>query len=188
MPSDEQLRAWCRAIKHSDRDAFTKVFEMLHDRLARYALQITGRTTAAQDVVQQAFTSLWDMRSSLTPEESLEALLFRIVRNRAYNYKRDRRTRASNHETIQRDLEPAQDDPAADMDADRLEENMRSWIADLPERQREALVLSRFEGLTHEEVAEVMGISPPTVNNHIVRALKKLRQKVRSRHPDLQTP
>lgn len=188
MPTDEQLRAWCRGIKDSDRDAFAKVFDALHDRLARYALQITGQTPVAQDVVQQAFTSLWDMRSSLTPEESLEALLFRIVRNRAYNYKRDRSTRASNHETLQRDLEPAREDPAANMDATRLEENLRTWIDELPQRQREALVLSRFEGLTHEEVAEVMEISPPTVNNHIVRALKKLRQNVRSHHPDLQTP
>lgn len=188
MPSDELLRAWCRRIKASDREAFARVFEALHDRLARYAFQITNEKTVAQDVVQQAFTALWDMRSSLTPEESLEALLFRIVRNRAYNYKRDRRTRTSNHEVLQRNLEPARDTPAADLDADRLEEHLQTWIADLPERQREALALSRFEGLSHEEISQVMDISPPTVNNHIVRALKTLRSKVRSHHPDLPTP
>lgn len=188
MSTDEQLRTWCRRIKASDRDAFSNVFEVLHDRLARYALQITGQKAVAQDVVQQAFTALWDMRASLNPEESLEALLFRIVRNRAYNYKRDRQTRTSNHEALQRDLEPVRETPAADMEADRLEDNLREWVSDLPERQREALVLSRFEGLSHEEIGEVMGIAPPTVNNHIVRALKKLRRKVRSHHPDLQTP
>lgn len=185
MPTDEQLSAWCRRIKASDREAFAGVFEALHDRLAHYALKITGQKAAAQDVVQQAFTSLWDMRSSLEPEESLEALLFRIVRNRAYNYKRDQRTRATNHEALQRDVEPSQDTPAADMDAARLEENLQAWVSDLPERQREALILSRFEGLSHEEIGEVMQISPSTVNNHIVRALKKLRRKVRSHHPDL---
>jgi len=187
MPTDEQFRAWCRRIKDSDREAFASVFDALHDPLARYALQITGTKATAQDVVQHAFTTLWDMRTSLDPTESLEALLFRIVRNRAYNHERNRRTRATNHETLKRDTEPVREAPAADMDADRLEENLRDWIDDLPERQREALVLSRFEGLSHEEIATVMEISPPTVNNHIVRALKKLRRKVRSRHPDLQT-
>lgn len=185
MPTDEQLRAWCRRIKKSDRNAFASVFDALHDRLARYALQITGQKAAAQDVVQQAFTALWDMRSTLTPEESIEALLFRIVRNRAYNYKRDRRTRATNHEILQRDAEPTRDTPAANIDASRLEENLQAWIDDLPERQREALQLSRFEDLSHEEIADVMEISPSTVNNHIVRALKKLRKQVRSHHPDL---
>lgn len=72
------------------------------------------------------------------------------------------------------------------MDAERLDDHLRAWIDELPDRQREALSLSRFEGLSHEEIAEVMEISPATVNNHIVRALKTLRGKVRSHHPDLQ--
>lgn len=188
MPTDEQFRAWCRRIKTSDREAFARVFEVLHDRLARYALRITGQKSVAQDVVQQAFTALWDMRSSLNPDESLEALLFRIVRNRSYNYTRDRRTRNSTHDALQREVEPVRDTPATDMDADRLDDHLREWIDELPDRQREALSLSRFEGLNHEEIAQVMEISPPTVNNHIVRALKTLRRKVRSHHPDLHTP
>lgn len=188
MPTDEQFRAWCRRIKNSDRDAFAEVFEALHDPLARYALQITGQKSAAQDIVQQAFTALWDMRSSLNPDESLEALLFRIVRNRSYNYARDRRNRNAHHETLQHETDPVRDTPATNMDADRLDDHLREWIDELPERQREALLLSRFEGLSHEEIAQVMEISPPTVNNHIVRALKTLRSKVRSHHPDLHMP
>lgn len=186
MPTDEQLRTWCRRIKDSDREAFTAVFKALHDPLARYALQITGQPSAAQDVVQKAFMALWDMRTTLNPEESLEALLFRIVRNRAYNHERDRRTRATNHELLKYDTEPAEPTAESDMEVDRLRDNLRSWIADLPDRQREALSLSRFEGLTHDEIAQVMDISPRTVNNHIVQALKTLRRRVRSHHPDLQ--
>ncbi len=187
MPTDDQFRAWCRRIKASDRKAFARVFDALHDPLARYALQITGQKSAALDVVQQAFTALWDMRSSLNPDESLEALLFRIVRNRSYNYTRNRRNRNAHHETLQRELDPVRDTPATNMDADRLDDHLRDWIDELPERQREALMLSRFEGLSHEEIAQVMEISPPTVNNHIVRALKTLRSKVRAHHPDLHT-
>jgi RNA polymerase sigma-70 factor (ECF subfamily) len=47
----------------------------------------------------------------------------------------------------------------------------------LPERQREALMLSRFEGLSHEEIAGVMGVAPRTVNNHLVRGLRFLRER-----------
>jgi RNA polymerase sigma-70 factor (ECF subfamily) len=78
MPTDEQFQQWCRRIAASDREAFEAVFDALHDPLARYALQITGRTAAAQDIVQYAFTSLWDMRESLTPKESLEACFFAL--------------------------------------------------------------------------------------------------------------
>jgi len=68
--------------------------------------------------------------------------------------------------------------PDAAAEGEWLEERLRTWIADLPTRQREALVLSRFEGLSHDQIAEVMDISPRTVNNHIVRALKRLRDHV----------
>lgn len=188
MPTDEQFTAWCRRIKASDRDAFKAVFDALHDPLARYALQITGRTDTAQDIVQYAFTTLWEMREDLDPGESLEALLFRIVRNRAYNTQRNRRTRESKHDELQRDSEPVQPTAPNRIDADRLASDLRTWIDDLPERQREALTLSRFENLSHEAIADVMEISPRTVNNHIVRALKKLRQWVRSHHEDPLTP
>lgn len=187
MPADEQFQHWCRRIKASDREAFGALFDALHDPLARYALQITGRKAAAQDVVQYVFTSLWDMRESLDPEESLEALLFRMVRNRAYNVERDRRTRETKHQALRRDTDPVRPDLGAQMDAEQLEENLRTWIAELPDRQREALALSRFEGLSHDAIASVMDISPRTVNNHIVKALKKLRRRVRSYHSDYVT-
>lgn len=188
MPSDEQFQRWCHRIKASDREAFAAVFDALHDPLARYALQITGREAAARDVVQYAFSTLWNMREDLKPDQSLEALLFRIVRNRAYNTERDRRTRASKQEDLKHDTEPVQPDAGAQMDADRLAADLRAWMNELPDRQREALALSRFEGLTHESIADVMDISPRTVNNHIVRALKKLRRWMRSHHPDHPSP
>ena len=188
MPTDEQFQRWCRRIKASDRAAFKAVFDALHDPLARYALQMTGREAAAQDIVQYAFASLWDMRADLDPDESLEALLFRIVRNRAYNTERDRRTRDRKHDELKRDTDPVQPDAGAQLDADRLAADLRARMDELPDRQREALSLSRFEGLSHEAIAEVMDISPRTVNNHIVRALKTLRRWVRSHHADHLVP
>jgi RNA polymerase sigma-70 factor (ECF subfamily) len=85
---------------------------------------------------------------------------------------------------LKRDTEPVEPDVGAQMDADRLEADLRAWIKELPDRQREALTLSRFENLSHEAIAEVMDISPRTVNNHIVQALKKLRRWVRSHHAE----
>ena len=68
--------------------------------------------------------------------------------------------------------------------AQRLDDKLQLWIDQLPERQREALTLTRFEGLSHVEVAEIMGISPRTVNNHLVKALETLRDQIRAYEPD----
>lgn len=186
MSTDEQFEAWCRRLRASDRRAFEQVFRALHDALYRYACALTKEDAAAQDVVQDAFLELWRMRGRLDPERSIEALLYRIVRNRAYNRGRNRRTRAAKREHLQRTRSvQLADPPGTELDARALEEKLRGWIDELPERQSEALHLSRFEDLSHEEIAAVMGISPRTVNNHIVRALKTLRERLDAFQPDL---
>ena len=183
-PFDE----WCRRLKASDRSAYAELFDEMYRPLFRYVRSITETPEAARDVTQDVFIRLWEARDSLSTDQSLEAYLYRIARNRAYNYERNRRTRTEKEDAV-RDKTTAQPTPPTrpdvQADADRLEDRLWQWIGELTERQREALVLSRFDGLSHDEVAEVMDISPRTVNNHIVRALKHLRGRIRDYEPNL---
>lgn len=188
MDRDDQFKVWCHRLRASDRKAFAQVFRTLYDALFRYACYLTHDRATACDLVQDAFLEVWRMRARLDAEQSLEALFYRIVRNRAYNDRRDRRTRADRHVDIYR--ERTRDPggaplPDAALDSHALEERLRAWIDELPERQRESLLLSRYEGLSHEEIAAVMEVSPRTVNNHIVRALKTLRGRLDAFEPDL---
>jgi RNA polymerase sigma-70 factor (family 1) len=183
-PFDE----WCRRLKASDRSAYAELFEAMYEPLFRYVRSITDTPDAARDVTQDAFVRLWEVRDSLSLDQSLEAYLYRIARNRAYNHERNRRTRSEKEEDV-REQTSAQPAPPTRPDtqagAQQLEERLWRWIGELTDRQREALVLSRFDGLSHDEVADVMGISPRTVNNHIVRALKHLRGRIDDYEPDL---
>jgi len=188
MSTAGDLTEWCRRLKASDREAYAQVFEALYTPLFRYVCSITNDESTARDLTQDVFVRLWDVRESLDPGQSLRAYLYRVARNRAYNYRRNERTHDQKEEDVRRrtnarPTEPPSPDVATE--GAQLEARLRTWIADLPERQREALVLSRFEGLSHDEIAEVMDISPRTVNNHIVRALKHLRNHVRDYEPEL---
>jgi RNA polymerase sigma-70 factor (ECF subfamily) len=188
MPDASTFEEWCRRLRESDREAFAQVFEAMHDSLFRYVRSITKDEAAARDVTQDVFVKLWEARSSLDPNQSLEAYLYRIARNRAYNHQRNKRTRSDKEDDVREDstAQPAQPvTPDEAVDAEMLDDRLEEWIDELPDRQREALSLSRFEGLSHDEVAEVMGISPRTVNNHIVRALKTLREHVHAYEPGL---
>lgn len=190
-PTSEQLQTWCRRLKEADRQAYERIFRALQKPLFRYALRITGEAGAARDVVQEAFLSLWDMRERLDPDRSLEALLYRMVRNKAYNRQRNRRTRTEKEDRLQQERALQQqhaEPPDARLDGERLHTKLRTWIDELPTRQREALTLSRFEGLTHDEIATVMDISPRTVNNHVVRALKRLRDRLHAFESNVSSP
>lgn len=150
----------------------------MHPALLRYALQVTHDEAAAYDVVQDAFIKLWNVRETLDPERSMKALLYRIVRNLALNQQR-----AKHHEEAKRAAMPVPDpthttSPEEVMDAEALGARIREWIAELPPRRREAFQLSRFEGLSHEEIAQVMNLTPRTVTNHIMLALQYLRDRL----------
>lgn len=80
---------------------------------------------------------------------------------------------------------PVEEWPDAGLEKDMLVMKLRSWVNELPDRQREALELSRYQGFTHKEIAELMGVSPRTVNAHITLAMKNLHRIIESTEPIL---
>lgn len=184
------FRAWCRGLRDGDRGALESVFRALHEPLVRFAARhlAPGDDEAAGDVVQDAFVRIWERRERLDPDRSLKALFFQTVRNLALNRGRDARNRAALLEERYEAPGGAPPRPDAVLDREVLRDRLLGWIEALPERQREALCLSRFDGLDHREIAEVMGCSPRTVNNHLVKALRAIRRQAAPFAPDAETP
>lgn len=183
--SDTDLfSVWARGIRASDERAFEAFFRALHGPLVRYAETMVDAATAA-DLVQDAFVRIWDGRRRIDPAQALKAFAYRTVRNLCLNRIRDGKTRESL--LAERYESPGRGEalPDASMEARALEGHMLAWIRELPERQRQALELSRFHGLSHDEVAEAMDVSPRTVNNHLVKALRTIRDRVRAYEPSL---
>ena len=136
-------------------------------------------------MVQDAFVRIWEGRERIDPEQSLKAFAYRTVRNLCLNRIRDSRNRENLlSERYQPPTRPGLR-PDESLEGDQLAQLLEEWIAELPERQREALRLSRFHGLSHDEVAEAMEVSPRTVNNHLVKALRSIRDRIRAYEPSL---
>jgi RNA polymerase sigma-70 factor, ECF subfamily len=171
--SEQQIEAWARKIRQSDREAFDNFFRWGYPKLVRYAIGFMGEQPAACDIVQDSFVALWQKRRKIDPDRSLKAFLYRIVRNNCLNHLRDQANTLVDTEIVHQETSVSEE--AAETANESLEIKFREWIDALPDRQREAFELSRFEGLEHDEIAEVMEISPKTVNNHIVAALQQLR-------------
>lgn len=175
---EEQFRSWGHGLRNSDRGSYASLFDATYDPLFRYAMYIVQDRSAASDILQDVYLKLWQIRGTIDPERSLRALMYQMVRNNALNYERQRKRRAS--EELEADDPSVGFDTLNDerLDADSLMKHLTHWIDEMPERRREAFLLSRFEGLTHEEIASMMDLAPKTVNNHIVLALQHLRQQM----------
>jgi RNA polymerase sigma-70 factor (ECF subfamily) len=176
VPPDDAFSDWSIRLRSSDRRALAELFEAMHMPLLRYGWTVTKDESVARDVVQEVFIKIWTVRRSLDADRSLKALLYTMVRRRALNLMQKENNRRSLLESL-----PDGDGGSTveeKIDARRLGERMRSWIDELPERRREAFELSRFQGLSHAEIADLMKLTLPTVNTHIVLALKHLRSRL----------
>ncbi len=186
QPSAEQIREWADRISRSDREAFNALFRSLYYPLTYFAYRYAQCHDQACDIVQDVFVSVWQDRNDIDPQQSLKSYLYKMVRNRALNHLRDHSDRMMELEKVHltdsgRSLITGHDeDTVSNEGTDRVEElagNFRIWINELSDRRREAFELSRFEGLDHQEIADVMNLTVKTVNNHIVDALSHLRKR-----------
>lgn len=174
----EKFRCWAQKIKASDEGAFSALFHEVYPRLVKYAWRYVQQKPAAHDIVQEVFIKLWNVRTTIEPKQALLSFLYKMVRNHSLNYLRDHAHSNISLDDTSPGLLQAEEEAATEQnEPQELATKMLIWINALPKRQREAIKLSRFEGLDHEEIAYVMQISPRTVNNHIVEALKTLKTK-----------
>ncbi len=185
----EPLTALSKRLRLEDHAAFAEIFRRLHAPLVRYARRITGDDAAAYDVLQDVFMKLWEDRKTLTVKVSLKAMLYTMVRNRAFNSLRRNKWRATDVvvEEMQDLYEPT---PLREdsLDAENLQQRLEGWIDELPARRGEAFILSRYHGLKHSEIAALMGLSERTVDTHILHALRDLRRRLDKLQNEGMTP
>lgn len=174
------------SIQALDEEGFVALYTAHYPELLRYAQSLLGDDTRAQDAVQEAFLRLWRRKHAVDPARSVRALLYAAVRNLVFNQQRDARL----HERLLRTMkQPSRLPDPADLTGTLLVgEKIAAWVGELPDRRREAFELSRYHGLRHEEIAAIMGVAPKTVENHIVLALKYLRDKLNTFDPHLLQP
>lgn len=181
--SNEQL--WLSALLTDDEGALRSIFDHYYAGLLQDAWRITGDTDAARDLVQDVFVELWKKRREIAVHTSLRAYLRRAVLNRALNYlKANRRTALDLPDNLQQIPDTTAADLAQQEDMEQREARVRAAIAALPEKCRIVFMLSRFEQMSHKEIAEKLNISVKTIENQITKAIKILRENLLN-HPDL---
>lgn len=174
----DAFAGWTRRIKVSDETALDELMRFSHPMLLRYATQMVGDRDAAYDILQEAYINLWNGRDGLDAGRSLKALLYRMVYTRSLNHMRMKKRASKVHAEVAVSSHQDAISAAEEMDAHHLGEAMHQWIKELPPRRQEAFRLSRFEGLSHQEIATVMDLSVQTVTKHIMLALQFLREQL----------
>lgn len=163
-------------VSLGDETALGELLDRYWKVLVKYAVGFVGDLDSAEDLVQDAFVRVWQSRSNWTPSGSTRAYLYRIVRNLALQ---EREKRGVRQRFVQAEVSPdGPPTPAEDHERGRVRSALQAAVETLSPRRREILTLARFHGLSYQQIADIMGISPQTVANQLSSALKDLRKKL----------
>jgi len=166
-------------LKNGDMLAFDKIYERYSHKLFSFVFKILKNEAEADDIVQEVFVKIWESRENMSDHKFLNSYVFTIAYNNSIDLIR-KRINSNKYLEHLKSLSVIQVTPpvVSEIEFNELNSQVERLIADLPERQRQVYLLHREKGLTYPEIAEQMGISKNTVENHMVKALKYLRKNI----------
>ena len=173
--TDIELVEGCR---RGDRDAFRALFEKHKDKVYSIALRYGGDQAIAMDIAQETFLKLFSSIGSFRGDASFESWLYRLVVNRCFDQKRRSRRLIPIVDGL---LEALRAPGESALDAVlRSERNSRvqSVVAGLPPEQRMMIVLRYTQGLSYDEIAEILGCPMGTVASRLNRVHKILERRL----------
>ena len=172
-------------LKRKELKAYEEIFFRYHGRLVLFARKFTGDLTIAQDIVQDAFLTLWEKSESITILDSPKAYLFQAVRNKALNYNRHLQVKQSVRDELIAKINEAEkitysdfNDPFYSLLEQEMEQKIEILIDSMPEKCREVFKMSRHDHLKNKEIADKMGISVKMVEKYISKSLQILRTEL----------
>lgn len=190
MQDDNRAQQVWESFRSGNQAAFDRLFHLYSDDLFYYGVTLTDDRELIKDSIQELFCSLWE-RKSRCPEvkkvknfllSALRRILLRkIQQGRRFTLSPHANDSSLTARLIQETESHETDLIQREMNA-RILQRLRKAVHALPPRQREAIHLRYFQGLSYAEMAEVMAVQPGSVGQFIAQAIKALRKKLNRRN------
>ena len=158
--------------------ALEELFSYYYPRLYNFSKSFLKLEEGIDDILQEVFLKIWDNRKNIKSNYTFNSYIFTITRNLLLN---ELRSRLNNQKLRDQLLKAsvAEEYLSFEMTGyDELKEKIEGLIDELPPRQREIFRLSRFEGLSHQEIAEKYHLSTKAIEYHITRSIRFLKNKL----------
>ncbi|MCQ2251960.1 MAG: RNA polymerase sigma-70 factor [Bacteroidales bacterium] len=155
---------------------FEIIFKKYFVAITAYCNRFVQDIEDSKDIAHKSFMKVWEKRESIPEGSNIQALLYKIAHNLSINFIRDTKKLCSDEELVFVESENSEADN--DIRAAELEAAIVDTINHLPEKSRKIFMMSRYDKLTNNKIAEMLDVSIKTVEAHITTALKTLRLKI----------
>jgi RNA polymerase sigma-70 factor (ECF subfamily) len=178
------------ALRRGNKKVFEKIYNEFSDMLYHLCLQYVNSESVAEELVQDAFVKLWEVKEGINIELGIRNYLYTITKNNCLMYLRKEQAICKNTKELKyiemqfnyEALNVLADDV---IQFDELRERLDDVIDQLPENLKEVFVLSRIDELKYREIADKLNISIKTVEARMSKALAILRQELKDYLPAL---
>jgi len=163
------------AVAAGDQQAFGALFFQHKDRVYTIALTYTENRVIAEEVVQDVFMRVWNNREKLTEIGEFSAWVYIIARNRSLTALQKMVREGERREALISYLPTEVSDTEQRVQANDMDDLLEKALTRLSPQQRKVFVLSRLQGHSRKEVAEILNLTPATVSVHLTIALRSIR-------------
>lgn len=175
---DVNHRDVIEACQRGDEEAFRVLFDTHKDRVYSIALRYAGDPATAMDIAQDTFLKLLSTIQQFRGEASFESWLYRMVVNTCLDYHRKRRRFLPLLDEALDVFRSPREGALHDLLREEQEERVQQIVAQLPEEQRIVVVMRYTDGLSYEEIADLLGCRRGTVASRLNRAHKALERRL----------
>ena len=178
VDSTEPEIEWMARIRDGDMEALRLLVETHQARVIGTISKMLGSEAESEDLAQQVFIRIWKSAPRYKPTAKFTTWLFRITRNLVFNELRRKRHFADRSEETPEPAERSDKEPDQILLGEELQLAIQDAINRLPEAQRMAIILRRYEEMPYEEIAKVMETTVPAVKSILFRARAELRERL----------
>jgi RNA polymerase sigma-70 factor (ECF subfamily) len=169
-----------RRLRDGDELAFKDLYEIYAPRLAARLLQLLRSEEIAEDILQDLFIKIWEVRHTINPDLSFGALLYKMAANLSKNIYR----RNVYDQLMRKEMNTDQSHNPIEESLDQSEARqlLQAALNKLTPRQREVYIMHKIDGLSYQEIGSRLNISASAINHHIQEANKQLRNILKSNY------
>lgn len=176
--SDSAENSLLHALKEGNGRAFEVLYDRYSERILYNLIRIVRSSSIAEELLQDVFLKVWELRETIDPTRSFQAFLFQISSNLAIDFYRKAARQRIMEAAVALSSEAGYNHVDKYIDYKEAEILLDRAISQLPPQRQRVFRLCRIEGKTYEETAEILSISRSTVREHMVKAKAFMREQL----------
>lgn len=162
-------------------NTFKRIFDTYKNRLYGYVLSISHSSYTAEEITQEIFMKLWICREALGSIENIDGYLFAMARNKTLNHLRKAALQQEVLKEMKGEMRTVTNDAEEQSTVSELKRLLQEALISLSPQRRLVYQLSRHQGMNHEQIAIQLKLSKNTVKNHLVDALRFIKNYLQQR-------